>query len=251
MRIMTDKDLEARICDSTGLNATTVGENKWDINLSNGKTIHVEANVSHNGTCWPWLIDSQYFGNAAYAYKYLRQIIAEKLTGIRVLFRAKGTVPDICGVGGAGCRAKGKCNTGLCNSCPIADRFFADRDGVDIVYAIGEDSNKCNTLISYLYRDASNYKVHNTCVLRGEMTDEQNERIKSVLIDGEFFYPSQFGLPEEKFGDVTADDVDFFEWQGFELVDAPATVDMTPEQLVEAMEADFHERIDCDLTADT
>ena len=36
MRIMTDKDLEDRICDSTGLNATTVGENKWDINLSNG-----------------------------------------------------------------------------------------------------------------------------------------------------------------------------------------------------------------------
>lgn len=30
-----------------------------------------------------------------------------------------------------------------------------------------------NTKICYLYRDAGNYKVHNECVIQGELSKEQ------------------------------------------------------------------------------
>ena len=35
-----------------------------------------------------------------------------------------------------------------------------------------------NTKICYLYRDAGNYKVHNECVIQGELSKEQ---IQSIL----------------------------------------------------------------------
>ena len=34
-----------------------------------------------------------------------------------------------------------------------------------------------NTRINYLYRDASNYKVHNTAVIRGELSEEDQKTI--------------------------------------------------------------------------
>lgn len=55
-----------------------------------------------------------------------------------------------------------------------------------------------NTKISYLYRDASNYKIQNECIVRGLLTDAQ---IKAILDcrDGDNFIPSQVGLPEKRF----------------------------------------------------
>ncbi len=35
-----------------------------------------------------------------------------------------------------------------------------------------------NTKISYLYRDADNYKMHNKCVIAGTLTTEQARTIK-------------------------------------------------------------------------
>ena len=37
---------------------------------------------------------------------------------------------------GAACRCPGKCNSMICTACPVAEKFFADRDGVELVYAI-------------------------------------------------------------------------------------------------------------------
>ena len=88
-----------------------------------------------------------------------------------------------------------------------------------------------NTKISYFYRDASNNKVYATCILRGEMTEEENKLFKSALIDGKYFRPAQFGLPE-KINEDTITDVEFLEWQGFEIVDDTANVNMSPGQLV-------------------
>lgn len=58
---------------------------------------------------------------------------AEKLTGKRILLHKKREKPDICGYA---CRFPGKCNSALCSDCPVAEAFFAERDGVELVYAI-------------------------------------------------------------------------------------------------------------------
>ena len=47
-----------------------------------------------------------------------------------------------------------------------------------------------NTRIHYLYRDADNYKVQNECVILGEMTEEQEQRIIACLDEKEYFVPS-------------------------------------------------------------
>lgn len=39
-----------------------------------------------------------------------------------------------------------------------------------------------NTRISYLYRDADNYKVLNSCVVEGEVTEEQKKTINQCKI---------------------------------------------------------------------
>ena len=55
-----------------------------------------------------------------------------------------------------------------------------------------------NTRIHYLYRDADNYKVQNECVILGEMTGEQEQRIIACLDEKEYFVPSRVGMPERK-----------------------------------------------------
>ena len=56
-----------------------------------------------------------------------------------------------------------------------------------------------NTKISYLYRDADNYKMHNKCVIAGTLTTEQARTIKDSCEMGEYFIPRQVGLPEHRF----------------------------------------------------
>lgn len=107
----------------------------WTVHLSNGKTIPVEQHPIHNEHEWAWKVDNQIFSGDESAVRYLKRLIAEKLTGKRNLPYSKGEVPHICGVNGAACRAPGRCNTALCDRCPVADQFFADRDGVVLIYA--------------------------------------------------------------------------------------------------------------------
>ncbi len=58
-----------------------------------------------------------------------------------------------------------------------------------------------NTLVSYLYRDADNYKNWNEAVVAGEITEDMEKTILSCLYEGEWFIPSQVGLPEVRFED--------------------------------------------------
>lgn len=91
-----------------------------------------------------------------------------------------------------------------------------------------------NTRISYLYRDASNYKVPNECIVRGLLTDEQTKAILDCL-DTDNFIPSQVGLPERRFDRFDPEeDTCWFELyeSGFEPTDAEATVDLSVEELV-------------------
>lgn len=118
------------------LNATEIEPDIYEILLSNGEKISVSRNVKHNGTIWEWKVNDQLFSKEQYALNYLKRVISEKLTGYRVLYHSKQKVPEICGVNGAACRRPGKCNSALCITCPVAEKFFADKDGVTLVYAI-------------------------------------------------------------------------------------------------------------------
>lgn len=118
------------------LDAEQVDERHYLIHLSNGKEIEVESRPMYDWKPWAWRVGTQIFDNEAYAVGYLKQLIAEKVTGKRIILHAKQDVPEICGVNGAACRCPGKCNSMICTACPVAEKFFADRDGVELVYAI-------------------------------------------------------------------------------------------------------------------
>lgn len=79
---------------------------------------------------WKWLVDGQYFDSDRFAAKYLLRRIEEIRTGIRTFDHEKQAVPDICGVEGRACRHPNTCDSALCSHCPVAEEFFAKRDGV-------------------------------------------------------------------------------------------------------------------------
>lgn len=89
-------------------------------------------------------------------------------------------------------------------------------------------------MITYLYRDYSNWNIWNRAVIIGEMTEEQQAMILSCLKDGVNFTPCAVGLPEEKFETETEDDVPWFElYPGFaEPTELPWTENMSADELV-------------------
>ena len=97
-----------------------------------------------------------------------------------------------------------------------------------------------NTRINYLYRDADNYKMQNSCVISGTITPEQIAAIMDTLEDGEYFIPHMVGLPEQKFDTYDPQsDHPYFELgpESFELTKARATVEMSGAELVAAFAA--------------
>ena len=68
-----------------------------------------------------------------------------------------------------------------------------------------------NTKISYMYRDADNYKIYHSEVLSGEISQQQIEEITACLNDGEYFIPHQVGLAEKRFDTITESDHPWFE----------------------------------------
>lgn len=93
-----------------------------------------------------------------------------------------------------------------------------------------------NTRISYLYRDADNYKEYNECIIRGTMTEDQKARIIACLEEEVYFIPSRVGMPEVKFENETEADHPWFEWMDTELTDLKATLDITVDDLVARFE---------------
>lgn len=107
------------------------GFQKDTITLANGATIEVEPNPVYEETRWLWRIDNQIFSVDAYAENFLRKRVTEKLTGKRILLRAKGKVPEICG----NICPHPEHNRALCDYCPIAEAAAADEDGLELIYA--------------------------------------------------------------------------------------------------------------------
>lgn len=94
---------------------------------------------------------------------------------------------------------------------------------------------KINTQINYLYRDADNYKVWNSCVVLGTISEAQVAEIISCLDSGEYFIPRQVGLPEKRFEKLDPEaDHCWFELSadGFEATENGSNTDMTVEQLL-------------------
>lgn len=105
----------------------------WTIN------VFKDAVYPDTGSIWDWKVDGQYFSRDEWATEYLKKLIAEKITGERVINRKRGNVPDICGceeyISKYSCRAKERGYfTMLCSYCPIAEQMEADRDGVKLKY---------------------------------------------------------------------------------------------------------------------
>ncbi len=139
-----------------------------------------------------------------------------------------------------------------------AEEFVIDNDGTGDFVTLNEEWDKAlaldyqeviswaqkqisknyvepeNTEINYLYRDASNYKVYNSVIVVGKITEEQKKRIMDALHDGEYFIPAKVGLPANRFETVTEDDHYWFEFQEFESTTAEPTIDLTVSELADA-----------------
>ena len=91
-----------------------------------------------------------------------------------------------------------------------------------------------NTKITYLYRDANNWKQHNCVVVKGGVTPEQVKSIVSCLHDNEYFIPSCVGMPETRFSAITEDDHPWFELteNDFLLTLEKTTLDVSIDELV-------------------
>lgn len=98
-----------------------------------------------------------------------------------------------------------------------------------------------NTLISWMYRDASNYKACREQVLEGSLTSEEKDEIRNALEDGLYFVPGQIGLDDlqddfggcESYWDPDQDHV-YHELTGLEDTGQEANRGLTARELLDA-----------------
>ena len=110
-------------------------KNCYKISLSNGEEIEIVRRPVFKGITWAWKIAGQYFYDEAFAREYLQKYVAERLTGKRILMRARGKAPEICIANEKMCWYP-ECNIALCHDCPIQDDMEAEKDGVALIYAV-------------------------------------------------------------------------------------------------------------------
>ena len=69
-------------------------------------------------------------------------------------------------------------------------------------------SELSNTSVSYMYRDASNYKQAHVAVFAGRLSPTELATVLAAREDHAWFIPSQVGLPDlqERFGSRLYDD---------------------------------------------
>jgi len=129
-----------------------------------------------------------------------------------------------------------------------------------------------NSQFDLEYRDASNYRASVTVVVKGEINQDQIDKISRNLEDGMFIIAHQVGLPtpaeqlHHEFG--TSDDDHVFtvieQWEADQptiadfLTEEPATIEMTVDELAEKIasaswdisaEMDRQGLLDCLLSA--
>lgn len=93
-----------------------------------------------------------------------------------------------------------------------------------------------NTAIHVLYRDPSNYKLRDTLVFSGAITDGEVRAIDAHKLDGQFFVPTQIGLRhlgEDSDWSIDEEDTDLHEIEMIELTHDEPTEDMSINDFVE------------------
>lgn len=118
------------------------------------------------------------------------------------------------------------------------DDYYHYFEVVELRNADEVESEKPNTRINYLYRDADNYKEQNSVIVPGRFTEAQKHAIIESLDQGDYFVPSAVGFEEVRFDTFGDADHAFFELNiyGFEETDEEPTVEMTPDEVVAAFE---------------
>ncbi len=86
-----------------------------------------------------------------------------------------------------------------------------------------------NTLITYQYRDASNYKEFDTVIIRGQLSLND---IEEYLYDKEFFIPSEIGLKDLQPEILNQDDHIWHEILEVSHTKDEATVNITAEKVI-------------------
>ena len=97
-----------------------------------------------------------------------------------------------------------------------------------------------NTIVSFLYRDAGNYKRAFDICIPGMITKDQIDRIAASLDDGEYFIPERVGLAAKRWDNF--DPQLDHKWctlrsSGFSSTAVPAGIGVTPEDLACRFEA--------------
>lgn len=97
------------------------------------------------------------------------------------------------------------------------------------------------TVVPVTYRDASNYKTHRDFRFRGVISTPQRAALAAALEDGEFFIPTQVGLPHLGASGLVAfpseDDHVFHELDLDEITVTAGTANDTITEFVDRMTA--------------
>ena len=86
-----------------------------------------------------------------------------------------------------------------------------------------------NVLFRYMYRDASNYKLHGEAVFTNQTLlplEEIEKQIRACLSDGEYFIARQINIEERFFDALYGDD---HPWHEFVCVEATTLAAFDPE----------------------
>ena len=94
-----------------------------------------------------------------------------------------------------------------------------------------------NIKLKYRYRDYANYKNNGEAIFANPQQfslEQIDATIRIRLLDGEYFYASQWGLPDlhfEKYDDEN--DHPFHEYLGIEITDEAVTEEITLTEFLE------------------
>ena len=93
-----------------------------------------------------------------------------------------------------------------------------------------------NIKFAYLYRDASNYKNFGHVIFPNPVyvpLEKVETGIRKYLIDGEWFYSTEWGVPDLHFDNWDPDDDHFFhEFRSVEEVSEVPTIDISIENFL-------------------
>ena len=90
-----------------------------------------------------------------------------------------------------------------------------------------------NTLFSYFYRDACNYKLYNEVVIEGVLGLDE---LTPFLHDAAFFVPSELGLADLQDNPFTNDDHIWHEIDSVEPTQQPPTCSLTASEFCAAFQ---------------